>query len=124
MQQRIAEDWYRYTTVKTLKVTTLVVNTTHCLAHGHPTFYGKGPQNLLWACLLPTCKNAVRSESRRALRLRYVDLVVDIEVAVEVCCCLTFHCIHLTSRSAVFVNKIKRVQARIDAQGHHFQHLL
>jgi hypothetical protein len=28
----------------------------------------------------------VRSESRCALRLRYVDLVVSIEVAVEVCC--------------------------------------
>jgi hypothetical protein len=33
--------------------------------------------------------NTVRSESRRALRLRYVDLVVSIEVAVEVCCCFT-----------------------------------
>jgi hypothetical protein len=31
----------------------------------------------------------VRSESRCALRLRYVDLVVSIEVAVEVCCCFT-----------------------------------
>jgi hypothetical protein len=33
--------------------------------------------------------NTVRSESRCALRLRYVDLVVSIEVAVEVCCCFT-----------------------------------
>jgi hypothetical protein len=33
--------------------------------------------------------NTVRSESRCALRLRYVDLVVRIEVAVEVCCCFT-----------------------------------
>jgi hypothetical protein len=33
--------------------------------------------------------NTVRSESRCALRLRYVHLVVSIEVAVEVCCCLT-----------------------------------
>jgi hypothetical protein len=32
-------------------------------------------------------ENTVRSESRCALRLRYVDLVVSIEVAVEVCCC-------------------------------------
>jgi hypothetical protein len=31
--------------------------------------------------------DTVRSESRCALRLRYVDLVVSIEVAVEVCCC-------------------------------------
>jgi hypothetical protein len=38
----------------------------------------------------------VRSESHRALRLRYVDLVVSIKVAVEVCCCfVTFHCIRL-----------------------------
>jgi hypothetical protein len=29
----------------------------------------------------------VRSESRCALRVRYVDLVVGIEVAVEVCVC-------------------------------------
>jgi hypothetical protein len=35
----------------------------------------------------------VRSEIRCALRLRYVDLVVSIEVAVEVCCCFTvFSC--------------------------------
>jgi hypothetical protein len=31
----------------------------------------------------------VRLESRCALRLRYVDLVVSIDVAVEVCCCFT-----------------------------------
>jgi hypothetical protein len=41
----------------------------------------------------PMIRTAVRSESRCALRLRYVDLVVCIEVAVEVCCCLTvFSC--------------------------------
>jgi hypothetical protein len=35
----------------------------------------------------------VRSESRCALRLRYVDLVVSIEVTGEVCCCFTvFSC--------------------------------
>jgi hypothetical protein len=35
----------------------------------------------------------VLSESRRALRLRYVDLVVSIKVAVAVCCCFTvFSC--------------------------------
>jgi hypothetical protein len=38
-------------------------------------------------------RSTVRSESRCALKLRYVDLVVSIEVAVEVCCCLTvFSC--------------------------------
>jgi hypothetical protein len=31
-------------------------------------------------------KGTLRSESRYALRLRYVDLVVSIEAAVEVCC--------------------------------------
>jgi hypothetical protein len=37
--------------------------------------------------------NTVRSESRCALRLRYVDLVVSIEIVVEVCCCFTvFSC--------------------------------
>jgi hypothetical protein len=37
--------------------------------------------------------NTVCSESRCALRLRYVYLVVSIEVAVEVCCCFTvFSC--------------------------------
>jgi hypothetical protein len=42
---------------------------------------------------LPLYHNTVRSESRCALRLRYVDLVVSIEVAVEVCCCFTvFSC--------------------------------
>jgi hypothetical protein len=35
----------------------------------------------------------VRSESRCALRLQYVDLVVSTEVAVAVCCCFTvFSC--------------------------------
>jgi hypothetical protein len=35
----------------------------------------------------------VRSEIRCALRLRYVHLVVSIEVAVEVCCCFSvFSC--------------------------------
>jgi hypothetical protein len=38
--------------------------------------------------------STVRSESCCALRLRYIDLVVSIEVvAVEVCCCFTvFSC--------------------------------
>jgi hypothetical protein len=37
--------------------------------------------------------NTVRSESRCAFRLRYVDLVVSIEVSVEVCYCVTvFSC--------------------------------
>jgi hypothetical protein len=38
-------------------------------------------------------QNTVHSESRCALMLQYVDLVVSIEVAVEVCCCFTvFSC--------------------------------
>jgi hypothetical protein len=31
----------------------------------------------------------VRSEIRCELRLRYVDLIVNIEVDVKVCCCFT-----------------------------------
>jgi hypothetical protein len=39
------------------------------------------------------CTYTVLSESRCVLKLRYVDLVVSIEAAVEVCCCLTvFSC--------------------------------
>jgi hypothetical protein len=37
--------------------------------------------------------NKVLSESQCALSLRYVDLVVSIEVAAAVCCCFTvFSC--------------------------------
>jgi hypothetical protein len=36
-----------------------------------------------------TAKYTVRSESHCALRLRYVDLVDSIEVAVKVCFCFT-----------------------------------
>jgi hypothetical protein len=54
------------------------------------------PLIIIWAeiilsvisCSIPT-GSTVRSESRCALRLRYVDLFVNIEVAVEVCCCFT-----------------------------------
>jgi hypothetical protein len=38
-------------------------------------------------------RNTLCSESRCALRLWHVDLVISIEVAVEVCCCFTvFSC--------------------------------
>jgi hypothetical protein len=41
----------------------------------------------------PHATYRVRSESRCALRLRYVDLVVSISFAFEVCCCFTvFSC--------------------------------
>jgi hypothetical protein len=46
-------------------------------------------------CLLTFILNfyTVRLESHCACRLWYVDLVVSIEVAVEVCCCFTvFSC--------------------------------
>jgi hypothetical protein len=40
-----------------------------------------------------TGHNAVRSESRCGRGVRWGDLVVSIEVAVEVCCCFTvFSC--------------------------------
>jgi hypothetical protein len=37
------------------------------------------------------CPNTVRSESRCALRLRYVDFVDSIEVAVEVCAVVSLY---------------------------------
>jgi hypothetical protein len=44
-------------------------------------------------CMYTQTQTTVRSESRCALRLRYVDLVVSIEVAAKVCCCFTvFSC--------------------------------
>jgi hypothetical protein len=44
-------------------------------------------------CCFKSSDCTVRSESRCALRLRYADLVVSIEVAVKVCCCFTvFSC--------------------------------
>jgi hypothetical protein len=43
----------------------------------------------LQEALHKTTLGTMLSESRCALRLRHVDLVVSIEVAVEVCCCFT-----------------------------------
>jgi hypothetical protein len=50
------------------------------------------PVNLIARCC--TCLlNTVRSETNCTFRLRYVDLDVSIEVAVEVCCYFTvFSC--------------------------------
>jgi hypothetical protein len=73
--------------------------------------------------------NTLRSKNRCALRLRYVDLVVRIEGAVEVCCCFTvFSC-------SVVIQRLKRNAGKVfscyyslwfcmDALRHHFQHLL
>jgi hypothetical protein len=36
--------------------------------------------------------NTVRSENRRALSRWYIDLVVSIKVAIEVCCCFIMVC--------------------------------
>jgi hypothetical protein len=59
----------------------------YCLFILH--LFNKDFQHLRFLVLNDT----VRSESRYALRLRYVDLVVSMEVAVEVCCCFTvFSC--------------------------------
>jgi hypothetical protein len=42
---------------------------------------------------LYSLSNTVCSESRCAPRLRYVNLIVSIKVAIEVCCCFTvFSC--------------------------------
>jgi archaellum biogenesis protein FlaJ (TadC family) len=74
----------------------------------------------------------VRSESRCALRLRYVDLVVSIEVAVavvslysgvkqrlkcntgKVCNCLIMF----------LLTVVLSIEERTDARGHHFQDLV
>ena len=57
---------------------------------------GKEKMKLVIQELLCVDTYTVRSERHCALRLRYVDLVVSIEVAVEVCCCcVTFRCIQL-----------------------------
>ena len=65
----------------------------------------------------------MHSESHCALRLRYRDrprTLNELKTAVT-----AVHKKHLTSRSAESVcEKIKRVQASIDARGHHFQHQL
>jgi len=55
-------------------------------------------------------QHTVHSESCCALRLRYTDLVVSIEVAVEVCCCCDncVHKKHLTSTLYVFFWVIPR----------------
>jgi hypothetical protein len=65
-------------------------------------------------------------ESRRALRLRYIDLVVITKVYCG------HHFQHLLVHSdfpkadlqEVFANKIKRAQVCIDPRGHHFQQIL
>jgi hypothetical protein len=45
------------------------------------------------ADVIVTKNHTVRLESCCALRLWYVDLVVNVEVAVEMCCCFTvFSC--------------------------------
>jgi hypothetical protein len=60
------------------------------------------------------------------LRLRYVDMVINIDARGQ-------HFQHLlkvhsdfpnADLQEVLANKIKRVQACIDARGQHFQHLL
>jgi len=67
---------------------------------GSIIFVGRGIMcrglTVLWHVHYYLC-HTVRSESPCALRLRYVDLVVSIEVAVAVCCCCcaTFHCVQL-----------------------------
>jgi hypothetical protein len=47
------------------------------------------PQTNSWTLFSEAVGNTVRSESRCALRLLYVDLVVSVEISVEVCCCFT-----------------------------------
>jgi hypothetical protein len=63
----------------------------------------------------------VRSGSRCALRLRYVDVGVSIEVAIVVCCCFTvFSC-----QTEVEVNACTCLIPVLltMARGQHFKHL-
>ena len=76
--------------------------------------------------------NTMRSENRWLLKLRYVDWVVSIEIAVdrdrprtlnELKTAITAYIRNISQADLqkVFANKITRVQACIDARGHHFQ---
>jgi hypothetical protein len=66
-----------------------------------------------------------RSESRCALRLRYVDLVVRIEVAVEVCCCSLYSVVkqRLKCNTGDACNCLIQVFTHYGSFSH-FQHLL
>jgi hypothetical protein len=79
---------------------------------------------------LQNITNTVRSESRCALRLRYVAksavyrerprMLNELKTAITA----FIRNVSQEDLQKVFANKIKRVQACIDARGHHFQHLL
>jgi hypothetical protein len=85
--------------------------------HVHDTFQG-------W---LASRSYTVRSEVRCTLRLWYVELVCQYQSTLnELKTAITVY-IRNISRADLqngFANKIKRVQACIEARGHHFQHLL
>jgi hypothetical protein len=70
-------------------------------------------------------QNTVRLESRCALRLRYVHLVVSIEVAVEVCCCFTVSIVkqRLKCNTGKVCNCLIQFLLTM-VRGHHLQHLL
>ena len=75
---------------ETLTLVTMLNRAQHCTVH-----LIRSPSHTVTHT--HTIFNTVRSESHCAPRLRYVDLVVSIEVTVEVCCrCyVTFRCIQL-----------------------------
>jgi hypothetical protein len=69
----------------------------------------------------------VLSESRCTLRLRYSAVCRDRPRKLnELKTAITAYIRNIAQADLhkVFANKIKRVQACIDARGHHFQHLL
>jgi hypothetical protein len=60
---------------------------------GRIACYSQQQHSCSYSVRLEYLDSTERSESRCALRLRYVDLVASIEVAVEVCCCfIVFSC--------------------------------
>jgi hypothetical protein len=72
-------------------------------------------------------RNTGRSESRCALKVRYSAVFRDRPRTLNGLKTAIMACITNISQAdlqKVFVNKIKRVQACIDARGRHFQQLL
>ena len=87
----------------------MLQSTSHCLS-------------FLWLCTYCT----VRSESRYALRLRFIVIAharTHARTHNELKTAITAYIRNISQADIqkVFANKIKRVQACTDARGHHFQ---
>ena len=67
-------------------------------------------------------ENTVRSESHCALRLQYRDCPRTLN-AFKTAVTVYIRNISQADLQKMFANKIKRVQACMNARGHHFRHL-